>query len=172
MKNFDLRDYQGLSGIGQHKIKKTAVRKIEMFKLELVVPTEKQTKELFRQLSTRAFNISHKELPTYEEHKKYVTYHPYRAWFIIWKDEVALGNVYIQNDNSIGLNCSNNISQLQIEKTLNILTSANTPKAEIVLDTLKTIDKSKNQKNLPVKMSKLNLTQKLFNMHRLLLEKF
>jgi len=123
MKNFDLRDYQGLSGIGQHKIKKTAVRKIEMFKLELVVPTEKQTKELFRQLSTRAFNISHKELPTYEEHKKYVTYHPYRAWFIIWKDEVALGNVYIQNDNSIGLNCSNNISQLQIEKTLNILTS-------------------------------------------------
>ena len=34
-------------------------------------------------------------------------------------------------------------------QALNILTSANTPKAEIVLDTLKTIDKSKNQKNLP-----------------------
>ncbi|MDB9934861.1 hypothetical protein OAD53_04045 [Gammaproteobacteria bacterium] len=99
------------------------MKKVEMFKLELVVPIEKQTEELYRQLSARPHNISHTELPIYEKHKEFVTNHPYRAWFIIWQNKIALGNAYIQYDNSIGLNCVDEISELQIKKILNLLTS-------------------------------------------------
>lgn len=98
------------------------MKKPLMFKLESVLHTEKHTKELYRQLSARAENISHKELPSYEKHKEFVLNHPYRAWFIIWHKKIALGNVYIQYDNSIGLNCIEDISELQIKKILNLLT--------------------------------------------------
>lgn len=94
-----------------------------MIKLELVLPTEKQIKELYRQLSARVENISHKELPSFEQHKKFVTNHPYRAWYIIWHKKIALGNAYIQYDNSIGLNCSDDISESQIKNILNLVTN-------------------------------------------------
>jgi hypothetical protein len=93
-----------------------------MFKLEPVVPTEKQTDELYRQLCARAHKISHTELPVYAKHKEFVTNHPYRAWFIILQNKIALGNVYIQHDNSIGLNCSDEVNEWQIKEILNEIT--------------------------------------------------
>jgi hypothetical protein len=97
--------------------------KSEMLELELVVPNTKQTDVLYQQLSARSHKISQISLPSYEKHKEFVTNHPYRVWFIICQNRIALGNVYIQYDNSIGLNCGDQISEVQIKKILNLITS-------------------------------------------------
>ena len=46
-----------------------------------------------------------------------------REWFIIKKMGVSIGNIYIQYDNSIGLNFINVISELQINKILTFIST-------------------------------------------------
>ena len=95
----------------------------ENLELEAVLPSPSQTETLYQQLRARNHTISHKSLPSYDDHKEFVINHPYRAWFIIFLNKIALGNVYINHDNSIGLNCSDEISEAQIKKILNQITS-------------------------------------------------
>ena len=97
------------------------MKKVEIFKLKPVIPSEKQIDELYRQLCARAHKISHTELPVYEKHKEFVSNHPYRAWFIILQNKTSLGNVYIQYDNSIGLNCYEHITEAQIKSILDLV---------------------------------------------------
>lgn len=40
-------------------------------------------------------NISHKCTPTFEEHSRFVTYHPYRSWFIITYNGDMVGSIYL-----------------------------------------------------------------------------
>ena len=46
-------------------------------------------------------------MPSFEEHKEFVRNHPYRGWWLII-DSIdslkVLGSVYLNSDNSIGLN--------------------------------------------------------------------
>lgn len=95
--------------------------KTEIIILEPVIPDESQTKLLYQQLAARTSNISHVTLPSYESHKEFVINHPYRAWFIIKQKNLVLGNVYIQYDNSIGLNCYDQITETQIKSILNLV---------------------------------------------------
>ena len=95
--------------------------KTDDIELDPVIPSEIQTDLLYQQLCLRTYNISHHELPSYEKHKEFVSKHPYRAWFIIKSKDVVLGNVYVQYDNSIGLNCCNQISEIQIKSILNLI---------------------------------------------------
>ena len=92
--------------------------KINDIILESIVPTENQTKELFHQLKQRAHSISHRTIPAYEDHYKFVNNNPYRAWFIIKVTNQVIGNIYVHFDNSIGLNCNTSITELQIKSTL------------------------------------------------------
>jgi hypothetical protein len=89
--------------------------------LEIIVPTEAQTKELFNQLVNRCHSISHESSPRYEDHVNFVNNHPYRAWYIIKQMKKTIGTIYVQYDNSIGLNCNDNVSELQIKKILNVI---------------------------------------------------
>ena len=86
--------------------------------LDEIIPTPQQNDFLYGQLKMRSHNISHVSLPSYESHKKFVYNHPYRAWFIIREKDIVLGNVYVQYDNSIGLNCSDEIMETQIKAIL------------------------------------------------------
>ena len=95
--------------------------KSEKIQLESVTPNEIQVELLFQQLQERTFSISHLTLPSYEKHKEFVFNHPYRAWFIIKKKDIMLGNIYIQYDNSIGLNCNDQITEAQIKSVLDLL---------------------------------------------------
>lgn len=95
--------------------------KTDDIELDPVIPSDSQTELLYQQLRSRTYNISHRELPSYENHKKFVAKHPYRAWFIIKSKDVVLGNVYIQYDNSIGLNCSHEINESQIKSILDVI---------------------------------------------------
>ena len=48
-------------------------------------------------------SISHEVMPDFEEHKNFVKSNPYRAWYLIYFKEEAVGSFYLSNDNSIEL---------------------------------------------------------------------
>ena len=47
--------------------------------------------------------ISHKKMPTFSEHKKFVMSNPYNKWYIIIKKNRKIGSVYLTEINEIGL---------------------------------------------------------------------
>ena len=87
-------------------------------KFELVVPTLGQIETLYLHLNARAHNISNKNLPSFAEHKNFVENHPYRKWMIIRDSKCAIGNVYIQYDNSIGLTVDPSVDRDRILQIL------------------------------------------------------
>ena len=74
------------------------------YKFEKVEITKKHIDILFKLLSNRKFNISHKEMPSFSEHEKFVSSNPYRYWYLISNKKKYIGSFYIQYDNSIGIN--------------------------------------------------------------------
>ena len=85
---------------------------------EIVIPTLAQIETLYNQLKNRSHSISHKSLPGFDKHAEFVQNHPYRKWIIVKDKEIAIGNVYIQYNNSIGLNLNSLVSCEQIKKIL------------------------------------------------------
>lgn len=47
-------------------------------------------------------NISHKKMPTFEQHEKFVNSKPYFKWYIIESSE-DVGSIYLTKDNEIGI---------------------------------------------------------------------
>ena len=48
-------------------------------------------------------NISHREMPTWEEHKRFVGSHPYEAWYLIADRDDVVGTVYLTRADEIGI---------------------------------------------------------------------
>lgn len=48
-------------------------------------------------------NISHKEMPTYEQHVHFVMTKPYKGWYVISYGEELIGSVYLSKDDSVGI---------------------------------------------------------------------
>jgi len=48
-------------------------------------------------------NISHKKMPTYEEHLKFVKSQPYARWYIIEVNNEKVGSIYLTHENEIGI---------------------------------------------------------------------
>ena len=48
-------------------------------------------------------NISHQEMPTWEEHKRFIKSRPYTAWYLIMDGEEALGSIYLSQQDEIGV---------------------------------------------------------------------
>lgn len=48
-------------------------------------------------------NISHKKMPTYEEHVKFVMSKPYSQWYIVYFNGKKSGSVYLSKQNEIGI---------------------------------------------------------------------
>ena len=69
-----------------------------------VVGTDSQILSLFSLLKSRKYNISHKYMPSFEDHKKFVINNPYRVWYLFKKNNIDIGSFYIKFDNSIGVN--------------------------------------------------------------------
>ena len=90
-------------------------------RLELIEPELKQIEQLFVLLEQRAYKISHESLPTFDTHKTFVENHPYRAWYLIMKDEQVEGTIYVQNDNSVGINNEDNLTTHDLASVLELL---------------------------------------------------
>ena len=88
------------------------------FTLEEIVPTDHQIKGLFVLLKSRVHSISHKNLPTFEEHTAFVKKHPYRCWYLIKLSGKPIASVYVGEDNSIGLNNSENLDSEMLKGVL------------------------------------------------------
>jgi len=48
-------------------------------------------------------NISHKKMPTYDEHIEFVNSNPYSKWYIIEIDNEKVGSIYLTKQNEIGV---------------------------------------------------------------------
>lgn len=48
-------------------------------------------------------NISHKKMPTYDEHVKFVKSKPYAKWYIVYHNNDKIGSAYLTRQNEIGI---------------------------------------------------------------------
>ncbi|MEM4249720.1 MAG: GNAT family N-acetyltransferase [Candidatus Nitrosotenuis sp.] len=48
-------------------------------------------------------NISHKKMPTYMEHVKFVNSKPYSKWYVIHYKNQKIGTIYLTKQNEIGI---------------------------------------------------------------------
>jgi len=65
---------------------------------------EDQVEFLFNLLKSRRFGISHKSMPTFNEHKFFISNFPYFKWLIISYGGTKIGALYINQDNSVSIN--------------------------------------------------------------------
>jgi len=48
-------------------------------------------------------NISHKKMPTYSEHVKFIKLKPYSKWYIIENSKTKVGSIYLSKNDEIGI---------------------------------------------------------------------
>lgn len=94
---------------------------------ESVTPTDEQIETLYAQLDKRLHNISHKRMPSFKEHETFVRNHPYREWMIVKNGGTAIGNAYIQFDNSIGLHFDSSESFERLFEIMKLIYSSYSP---------------------------------------------
>jgi len=58
--------------------------------------------DLLKERDPRA-NISHKKMPTFTEHVKFVLSRPYAKWYIISEYKKDVGSIYLTRNNEIGI---------------------------------------------------------------------
>ena len=83
---------------------------------------------LYQHLKERnpSANISHKKMPTYAEHVKFVMSRPYSKWYIIIHKNKKVGTIYLTKQNEIGIFIKNKMQDKLIgQKTLEILMEKN-----------------------------------------------
>jgi len=51
----------------------------------------------------KRINISHKMMPTYRKHVKFVMSKPYSKWYIIYYNDKKIGSIYLSKQNEIGI---------------------------------------------------------------------
>ena len=71
-------------------------------------------------------NISHKKMPSYDEHIKFVLSKPYTKWYVVNLDGKKVGSVYLSKQDEIGIFLKKDIQGKGLGKyTLNILKKKN-----------------------------------------------
>ena len=85
------------------------MKRVEI-EFEEVIPSKEQIKTLFNLLNKRIHTISCKATD-YIEHEKFVNTHPYRCWFLIKFKSSYVGNFYLSNENTVGINVSDECAQ-------------------------------------------------------------
>ena len=61
-------------------------------------------------------NISHKKMPSYDEHIKFVSSKPYTNWYVIEYDEKNAGAIYLSKLDEIGISIGSDYEYEQIAK--------------------------------------------------------
>ena len=97
-------------------------------KLKLV--TENDALFLYDLLKTRDFreNISHKKVPSYDEHVHFILSNPYTIWYIIEYEGKKIGSVYLSKQDEIGISLVDNLLYNKIGKSVIKLLIKNNPR--------------------------------------------
>tara|TARA_Y100000590_G_scaffold430501_1_gene544167 strand:+ start:492 stop:908 length:417 start_codon:yes stop_codon:yes gene_type:complete len=70
--------------------------------------------------------ISHKKMPTYRQHKKFVLSKPYTKWYIIFQKNKKIGSIYLTEMNEIGIFLKKNVQGKGLgQKSLELLMKLN-----------------------------------------------
>ena len=96
--------------------------------IKLTAVTKKDALFLYDLLKEREsnVNISHKKMPTYAQHIKFIESKPYSKWYIIKFNNKKIGSAYLSKQNEIGIFIIKNMhSQKLGTSVLNILTKKN-----------------------------------------------
>ena len=67
--------------------------------------TNSDIKFLFDLLNERdhRVSISHKKMPTYNQHTKFIKSKPYSKWYIILKSKQKIGSIYLSKNDEVGI---------------------------------------------------------------------
>jgi len=90
--------------------------------------TNSDIKFLFDLLKERdpRVNISHKKMPTYNEHTKFIKSKPYSKWYIILISKQKIGSIYLSKNDEIGIFVSKKFHGKKIgSKALELLIEKN-----------------------------------------------
>jgi len=73
--------------------------------LELKTVVKSDYRFLYKLLEERnpITNISHKKIPTYKQHVKFVKSKPYSKWYIIYLNHRKVGSIYFSKQDEIGM---------------------------------------------------------------------
>ena len=73
---------------------------------------------LYQHLKERnpSANISHKKMPSYDEHVEFVMSKPYTVWYVIECDKKNVGAIYLSKHDEIGISINNNYEYKDIAK--------------------------------------------------------
>jgi hypothetical protein len=74
-------------------------------------------------------NISHKKMPTFSQHVKFVKTKPYDKWYIIIKNKKKCGAIYLSKLNEIGLQLKKEEFNKKIETDILKLIMKKNPRA-------------------------------------------
>ena len=78
---------------------------MEKIQLQSVYRYQRASNILYELLSERdsKTSISHRRMPTWMEHKRFIASKPYRSWSLIVRNGEVVGSVYLSKQNEIGL---------------------------------------------------------------------
>ena len=69
--------------------------------------------DLLMERDTRA-NISHKKMPTYNQHVSFISAKPYSKWYVILYGASKAGSIYLTSQNEIGIFIKKSFQNKQI----------------------------------------------------------
>ena len=84
--------------------------------INLKLVSKKDLRFLYELLKERkpSTNISHRKMPTFNQHLNFVLSKPYSKWYIIFNQNKKIGSIYISKQDEIGLHIKNLKWQKQI----------------------------------------------------------
>ncbi len=70
-----------------------------------IAETRVATRFLYELLRERdpSINISHRKMPSFEAHTRFVNSQPYKAWYIVHVEDEPIGSAYLTKENEIGI---------------------------------------------------------------------
>lgn len=86
--------------------------------VNLIKVSKSDLKFLYNLLKERdpRVNISHRKIPNYKEHVKFVLSKPYDNWYVIKYGQKKVGSCYITNLNEIGIHTKKEVRNKNIRK--------------------------------------------------------
>ena len=96
--------------------------------IKLTLVSKNDAQFLYGLLKEREYNvnISHKKMPTYVQHIKFIESRPYSKWYIIRLGNQKIGSAYLSKQNEIGIFITKNMHTKKLGTTaLNILIKKN-----------------------------------------------
>lgn len=79
-------------------------------------------------------NISHKKMPTYKQHVRFMNSKPYLKWYIIYFDDTKIGSIYLSKQNEIGTQINKKWNNENILKIVIKLLMQKNPKSRYLVN--------------------------------------